>query len=336
MKIATLRGNGLLGNKIFDLQSNQNRDNCFEPYVRLKNEFLKNDIILNTSDINKHSKVDFELHQDVQSESESTLNYLMMFETNYVAPSNQKQDLYKNYKRIFTWRDDLVDGDRFIKFNFPNPIVIPEVDGWSRRDKFSALIAGNKSLPMDDDAILYPERVKLIRWFEKHAPKDLFLYGPGWDLPVPVGGVRGLVIRHLCKTLYPLLDIKPFPSYRGMVSHKKEVLTKTKFLICYENISDQPGYITEKIFDAFFAGCVPVYWGADNILSYIPQECFIDRRKFPDTKSLYIFLKNMSESQFIAYQENIARFLASPMAYPFSSEFFSQTVVNCIKDDLRS
>ena len=36
------------------------------------------------------------------------------------------------------------------------------------------------------------------------------------------------------------------------------------------------GYVTEKIFDAFKAGCVPVYWGAENITKYVPAECFID------------------------------------------------------------
>ena len=43
---------------------------------------------------------------------------------------------------------------------------------------------------------------------------------------------------------------------------------------------DVLGYITEKIFDSFAAWCVPVYWGASNVTDYIPEGCFIDRRKF--------------------------------------------------------
>jgi alpha(1,3/1,4) fucosyltransferase len=35
------------------------------------------------------------------------------------------------------------------------------------------------------------------------------------------------------------------------------------FNICPEN-SDTKGYVTEKIFDAIKAGCIPIYWGSDN------------------------------------------------------------------------
>ena len=34
------------------------------------------------------------------------------------------------------------------------------------------------------------------------------------------------------------------------------------------------GYITEKIFDSFFAGVVPIYWGAENITDYVPKSLY--------------------------------------------------------------
>ncbi|WP_226896450.1 glycosyltransferase family 10 domain-containing protein [Poseidonibacter ostreae] len=60
-----------------------------------------------------------------------------------------------------------------------------------------------------------------------------------------------------------------------------------------------PGYITEKIFDSFFAGCVPVYLGADNITEHIPKECFIDKREFDTYEKLYKYLKNMSDEEYV-------------------------------------
>ena len=45
--------------------------------------------------------------------------------------------------------------------------------------------------------------------------------------------------------------------------NKKEYLKQFRFNICPEN-SDYPGYVTEKIFDAIAAGCIPIYWGSDN------------------------------------------------------------------------
>ena len=44
-----------------------------------------------------------------------------------------------------------------------------------------------------------------------------------------------------------------------------------RFYICYENTEGVEDYITEKIFDCFAAGFVPIYWGASNIEKYIPK-----------------------------------------------------------------
>lgn len=44
---------------------------------------------------------------------------------------------------------------------------------------------------------------------------------------------------------------------------KYEYLKTFKFNICAEN-DNTPNYVTEKLFDAFICGCVPLYYGADN------------------------------------------------------------------------
>jgi hypothetical protein len=44
---------------------------------------------------------------------------------------------------------------------------------------------------------------------------------------------------------------------------KIEYLKQFKFNLCPEN-SDNNGYVTEKIFDAIKAGCIPIYWGSEN------------------------------------------------------------------------
>lgn len=44
---------------------------------------------------------------------------------------------------------------------------------------------------------------------------------------------------------------------------KIRFLTNYMFNICPEN-SNTNGYVTEKIFDAILAGCIPIYWGSDN------------------------------------------------------------------------
>ena len=53
-----------------------------------------------------------------------------------------------------------------------------------------------------------------------------------------------------------------------------EVFNQYKFVITFEN-SKTPGYMTEKIFNAFLAGSIPIYDGPPNIDDYINQSCYI-------------------------------------------------------------
>ncbi|NOS97700.1 MAG: hypothetical protein HOP25_04430 [Methylotenera sp.] len=334
MKIAALRGNGLARNIIFDGESASNRDGCFAPYVLLKDHLQVVNIRIDTVDESPSQGLIFELHQDVQVNTNAEINYLLMFETEFVKTENGNVDELSKYRKIFTWNDCLVDGDRFIKINFPNPIHAYSTDGFENRTHFCCLIAGNKTLNTKDERNLYPERVNAIRWFEQYAPQDFNLYGADWDVPVMHSGLIGKIERRFWRALGRIAKLQPFPSYLGKVAHKRDVLTKTRFSICYENVRDLPGYITEKIFDCFFSGCVPVYWGASNITDYIPADCFVDRRQFKDTEAVYHFLKSMTEDAFNGYQRRIAEFLQSEAVYPFSSEFFAETIVNTIVQDL--
>lgn len=55
---------------------------------------------------------------------------------------------------------------------------------------------------------------------------------------------------------------------------KNELIRKYKYNICPEN-SFAHGYITEKIFEAFANGCIPIYWGVLN-----PEPSIIKRNSF--------------------------------------------------------
>lgn len=230
--------------------------------------------------------------------------YLMILETEVIKPSNWKKENHKYFKKIFTWHDGLVDNKKYIKFYLPNKIPIDLDFNVNKKNKFCTMIIGNKISyhPLE----LYTERMKAVQWFEEHHPGDFDLYGTGWD-----------------KRYY-------FPSYKGSVKSKNEVLQKYKFSICYENSRDIPGYITEKIFDCFFAGCVPVYLGASNITEQIPTDTFIDKRKFESYEEVYNYLKNMPDKEYIDYLDAIKEFIKSEKIYPFSAEYFAHTILDVI------
>ncbi|MEI0549840.1 glycosyltransferase family 10 [Brachyspira intermedia] len=69
-------------------------------------------------------------------------------------------------------------------------------------------------------------------------------------------------------------------------NNKIEYLKEFKFNICPENtISD--GYITEKLFDAFKSGCIPVYNGDENIeLDLVNKDALLFFKKDEDNTEL--------------------------------------------------
>ena len=88
--------------------------------------------------------------------------------------------------------------------------------------------------------------------------------------------------------------IKNDPSLKGKYNNDKQAYLKEfKFNICAENtISD--GYITEKIFDAFSSGCIPIYSG--------------DKKLEPNvinTKSVLFWEKNANNECLLKEIENL-------------------------------
>ena len=99
-------------------------------------------------------------------------------------------------------------------------------------------------------------------------------------------------------------------------------------------MADLPDYISEKIFDCFFSGCVPVYWGSNTIGERIPSDCFIDRRQLNSTQDVHRYLKSMDAQTYTRFQKNIADFLASPAALAFDTTNYVSIIHKKILADL--
>lgn len=56
---------------------------------------------------------------------------------------------------------------------------------------------------------------------------------------------------------------------------KKDLYARYKFALCLENTIED-GYITEKIVEAFAAGCIPIVYSHPSITDYFNSEAFID------------------------------------------------------------
>jgi hypothetical protein len=260
-------------------------------------------------------------------ETKSDNLILIIYEPEIVMPDNYDHKNYRYFKKIYTWNDEIVDNEKIFKYY--SPIKIPKDFEFRQKEKLCTLIASNKFNyhPLE----LYSKRNEAIRWFEKNHPEDFDLYGYGWDQKAndTLANVWWTPEHEKRRNARP--DEKPYTSYKGTVHGKIETLKDYKFSICYENARDIPGYITEKIFDSFFAGCIPIYWGAPNIKDYIPPETFIDRKEFDSYSELYSYIKNMPENTYQTYLTEIKRYITGSEIYPFGAENFADTIIKEIE-----
>ena len=83
---------------------------------------------------------------------------------------------------------------------------------------------------------------------------------------------------------------------------KLSVIAGYKFCIGFEN-SIASDYVTEKFYDPFLAGTVPVYLGAPNVDRFAPGEnAFIDVSRFSGPQDLAQFLRRLASDE-RAYRE---------------------------------
>ena len=92
--------------------------------------------------------------------------------------------------------------------------------------------------------------------------------------------------------------------------------------------------MTEKLFDSFRAGCVPVYVGPKEIADLVPAGCFIDGRAYETPAALNAFLRTIDDAAYRGYQERIRAFLLSAQAKPFSQDHFADVLAREILADL--
>jgi len=333
-------------NRIFDMDNPVNgRDNHLYIFKELKSSLLIKGIDLSTQDINfiKYSEyiIFCDMPKKIYKKEKWQKVYLFAFESIAVLPRNFDRNLYKNFDKIFTWYDDIIDNNKVIKINYSfllNPLEFIE---YKDKTGFISMVCGNKY--SNHSGELYSQRYNLINFFEKNTNYSFSLYGTNWNNCYKK--IYYNIVKRMHKYLLTLYIFKIFEhfinisglnryflikikNFKGPLSPKIPKLKNYKFNICYENTGNVNGYITEKIFDCFLSGCIPVYLGAPNIKKHIPEDTFIDRREFNSDIDLINFLENINEEKYLNYQNSIKLFLNSEKAIQFSSNYIAEKIIS--------
>lgn len=80
----------------------------------------------------------------------------------------------------------------------------------------------------------------------------------------------------------------------GGVEDKIVFLSGYKFALATENIS-YPGYTTEKIVDAFAAGCIPIYWGDPDVGKIFNTEAFVNLMDYDSLEDAMEEIRRINE-----------------------------------------
>lgn len=89
-------------------------------------------------------------------------------------------------------------------------------------------------------------------------------------------------------------DVEVFGKYAGRpVVSKYEIAKNFQFSLCFEN-DLYPGYVTEKLLDAYACETVPLYWGDLGSEKHLNREAFVNAKDFETLNDFAKFISNLS------------------------------------------
>ena len=318
--------------RFFDVKNSAlNRDNAILPFYNLKVDLEKEGYKVTTfnryPEYKEHELkgalyISFSRKRDPQMLADLGLRLFAFY---LLEPPLTDQKMYdslagltQKFENVFvhnTTGDNYnlkdVDTSKLRKLYWPQPMAIAPASVWENTNRFNkiVIINGHHKPRSFAGRELYSQRIKWGVALDKFMDVDLF--GRGWMKKYS---------RSNLWLVYILNYLKIKKIYKGPCQSKIETMSKYKFSLCFENLQ-MDGYITEKIFDCFFAGTVPIYWGCTDIEKWIPVGCYIDIRKFSTAKELSVFLKSLSDDEIKTYKKNGKEFLASIQAVGYFDVF---------------
>jgi hypothetical protein len=123
--------------------------------------------------------------------------------------------------------------------------------------------------------------------------------------PLIVGGQRGPLPPTFngsgearFDSLFPgALETDYGAARNAKAASKLAILSAYRYAAAFEN-SVGLDYVTEKVYDAFAAGAVPLYLGAPNVVDFLPSPAsIINTRAFPTMKALAANLRALDRSE---------------------------------------
>lgn len=301
------------------LHNNTSFNDLLRPYQQLTAELEENGIeVRSSADIPKKSSGEetgiyysFRSHREYKKyihRSDIYFGSFYIMEPVVVRPDRYRKlpELTKFFQKVYlpnTSGDGYslksVNEAKLNRIYFPQAYDQIQHEYWAASKQKSISIVNANKIPKNFKNELYGERIKALIELKKYISVELF--GKGWGSWKKRASYRPIFLKNRKFIL---------ESYKGEIESKFDILSKFEFSLCFENML-MTGYITEKIFDCFFVGTIPIYLGETNIENSIPNNCFIDARKFNNYKEIAEYILSLSTDEIEEYRSNVRKFMLS-------------------------
>jgi hypothetical protein len=191
----------------------------------------------------------------------------------------------------------------------------PQVDlGKQEYSKFEARIKDEFPIINANKISLVPgELYSLRRQLARELP-GVTLFGSGWGSGL-IARVRPLLVAALLAFTSRKLDptaaknwFAKYSNWRGSTDDKLCSLSRYQIALVIENSRE---FLSEKLFDAWKAGCIPVYVGLEDLGSLgLPRHLVVEAE--PNVESVRSALERAALLDFDAFRREIRLWLDSP------------------------
>ena len=254
-----------------EMEPNSESDMGLRRYLRREKKLASSPTsnrIIVVDNLTSHALRDF---KSAFATSPSAFTVLLRTEPLIVLPSNFKQANTGRFNLIIT-----LGGDPSIFSTVsPWPQVwrrdLLELPDLPRNDGFALVNANKLSLIKGENYSLRREAAAEI--------DSVHLYGEGWNSSYPRRALKALAELKIAmssrqKISWAGLNLffSHLPRSHPPVPDKFEAMRRFKYALVIENSSE---YMSEKLFDAFFAGCIPIYVGPNPNKYGIPEDLYV-------------------------------------------------------------
>ena len=254
---------------------------------------------------------------------------LIRMEPSVVCPSNAV-DCNESFGLIFdVGRDPLVNKHAS---PWPQNWDLTYLNSTSINEKLECgenivLVNGNKYSSISGE--LYSLRRKCA-----HGIDSLDVYGTNWNrgllfnLKSLLGdGFIGLKAGHFPSRKSVAYLFKRIPNWKGSPKNKLQTMSRYKFSLVIENSEE---FLSEKLFDSFFSGCVPIYVGPDTSHFGIPSNLVIQVR--PGLEDIATGIEMAKSLDYESWLINLKSWLNDPKTeQEWSANYVFDRMANSIK-----